>query len=174
VSLDDLAPIDEFHIRGWEATKELAEEIGLHAEKLVLDIGWGLGGASRRLASGYSCRVIGLDLTEEYCRAAEALSTRLRLQALVSYRTGNALALPFDDTSFDVVWIQHASMNIGQKARLYGEIPVCNGVYANASTLEDCREQLEEVLEEWILFRVSRNLPLPVIDGIEITIKEVA
>jgi MPBQ/MSBQ methyltransferase len=44
VSLDDLAPIDEFHIRGWEATKELAEEIGLHAEKLVLDIGWGLGG----------------------------------------------------------------------------------------------------------------------------------
>ena len=56
----------------------------------------------------------------------------------------------------------------------YGEIPVCNGVYANAATLEDCREQLEEVLEEWILFRVSRNLPLPAIDGIELTIKEVA
>ena len=56
----------------------------------------------------------------------------------------------------------------------YGEIPVCNGVYANAATLEDCREQLEEVLEEWILFRVSRTLPLPAIDGIELTIKEVA
>ena len=41
----------------------------------------------------------------------------------------------------------------------YGEIPQCNGVYANADTLEDCREQLREVLEEWVLFRVHRNLP---------------
>ena len=56
----------------------------------------------------------------------------------------------------------------------YGEIPVCNGVYSNASTLEECREQLEEVLEEWILLRVYKNLPLPVVDGIELTINEVA
>ena len=56
----------------------------------------------------------------------------------------------------------------------YGEIPGLEGVYANARTLEACREELEEVLEEWILLRVSRNLPLPVIDGIELSIKEVA
>jgi predicted RNase H-like HicB family nuclease len=54
----------------------------------------------------------------------------------------------------------------------YGEIPGFDGVYANADTLEGCRDELEEVLEEWILFRVSRNLPLPVVDGIELTIKE--
>jgi predicted RNase H-like HicB family nuclease len=56
----------------------------------------------------------------------------------------------------------------------YGEIPGFDGVYANANTLEDCREELEEVLEEWILFRISKNLPLPKVDGIELTIKEVA
>jgi predicted RNase H-like HicB family nuclease len=56
----------------------------------------------------------------------------------------------------------------------YGEIPECNGVYANATTLEDCREILREVLEEWILFRVYRRLPTPVIDGIGLTVKEVA
>jgi len=56
----------------------------------------------------------------------------------------------------------------------YGEIPECNGVYANAATLEQCREQLREVLDEWILFRVHRNLPLPVVDGIELAIKDVA
>ena len=56
----------------------------------------------------------------------------------------------------------------------YGEIPACEGVYANAGTLEDCREELREVLEEWVLFRVHRHLVLPVIDGIEITINEVA
>ena len=56
----------------------------------------------------------------------------------------------------------------------YGEIPVCQGVYANAKTLDNCRDELEEVLEEWLLFRISRNLPLPVIDGMELEIKEVA
>ncbi len=55
----------------------------------------------------------------------------------------------------------------------YGEIPGFQGIYANASTLEACRDELEEALEEWILLRISRNLPLPVVDGIELTIKEV-
>lgn len=63
---------------------------------------------------------------------------------------------------------------LSDDATFYSEIPGFDGVYANAETLEGCREELEEVLEDWILFRVSRNLPLPVIDGIELTIKEVA
>jgi len=54
----------------------------------------------------------------------------------------------------------------------YGEIPGFDGVYANADTLEGCRHELEEVLEEWIFFRISRNLSLPVVDGIELVIKE--
>ena len=56
----------------------------------------------------------------------------------------------------------------------YGEIPGFDGVYANADTLESCREELEEILEEWILLRVSKHLPLPAVDGIDLTIKEVA
>ena len=55
----------------------------------------------------------------------------------------------------------------------YAEVPEFAGVYSNADNLETCRTELEEVLEEWILFRVSRNLPLPIVDGIELTIKEV-
>jgi predicted RNase H-like HicB family nuclease len=56
----------------------------------------------------------------------------------------------------------------------YGAISECSGAYANAATLEECREQLREVVEEWVLFRVHRNLALPVIDGIELATKEVA
>jgi predicted RNase H-like HicB family nuclease len=56
----------------------------------------------------------------------------------------------------------------------YGDIPGFEGVYANAETLEACRDELEEVLEEWILFRVSRNLSLPVVEGLSLIIKEVA
>jgi len=71
--------------------------------------------------------------------------------------------------------LRHAKYEIlTGEGTYYGEIPQCRGVYANAAGLEDCREQLREVLEEWILFRVHRNLPLPVIDGIELAIKEVA
>ena len=56
----------------------------------------------------------------------------------------------------------------------YGEIPGFEGVYANAATLEACREELREVLEEWVLFRVSRSLALPVVDGHELTIRAIA
>ncbi len=122
LTLDDLAPIDEFHIRGPEATREMAQEIGLGEGMQVLDVGCGLGGPSRRLASNYGCRVTGLDLTEAYCRVAEALSVRLDLDHLVSYRTGNALDMPFEDMSFDVLWTQHTAMNIGEKAQLYTEM----------------------------------------------------
>jgi predicted RNase H-like HicB family nuclease len=56
----------------------------------------------------------------------------------------------------------------------YGEIKDCEGVYANASTLEECRKELEQTLEDWILLRVSKNLSLPQIGGIDLRIKEVA
>lgn len=53
----------------------------------------------------------------------------------------------------------------------YGEIPGFEGVYANCGRLEHCRNELEEVLEEWLLLRISRNLPIPVVDGIDLQIK---
>ena len=122
LTLEDFAPIDEFHIRGPEATREMAEAIGLGGGMQVLDVGSGLGGPSRRLAAGYGCRVTGLDLTESYCRVARALSRRLGLDHLVTYRVGDALDMPFDDMRFDVLWTQHAAMNIGDKPRLYNEM----------------------------------------------------
>jgi predicted RNase H-like HicB family nuclease len=55
----------------------------------------------------------------------------------------------------------------------YGEVPGFEGVYANAVTLEACREELESTLEDWILFRVSRNLPLPEAGGLRLEVAEV-
>ena len=77
-----------------------------------------------------------------------------------------------------VKYMQAASLRakyerLADDGSVYGEIPVCNGVYANGSTLEECREELAEVLEEWVLFRVCKNLPLPAIDGIALRIGEV-
>ena len=119
---EDLAPVDEFHICGRKATLELAREIHLDKSMQVLDVGSGLGGASRCLALEFGCHVTGLDLTEEYCRVATMLARRLGLESLVSYRHGNALQMPFADASFDVVWTQHASMNIPDKTGLCREM----------------------------------------------------
>jgi predicted RNase H-like HicB family nuclease len=71
--------------------------------------------------------------------------------------------------------LRHANYEIlADDGTFYGAIPECPGVYANAATLEDCREQLREVLDGWVLLRVHRNLSLPAIDGIDLTITEVA
>lgn len=119
---EDLAPVDAFHIRGRAATLELARAVGLDAGKHVLDVGSGIGGTSRCLATEFGCRVTGIDLTDEYCRAAEMLSGKVGLADRVDYRQGDATRLPFDDAVFDVVWTEHVAMNIPDKTRLYGEM----------------------------------------------------
>jgi len=63
---------------------------------------------------------------------------------------------------------------LSDDSSFYGEIPGFQGVYANADTLEACRDELEDVLEGWILFRVSRNLDLPIVDNIDLSIKKVS
>lgn len=118
----DLAPVDEFHIRGRAATLELARAAGLDASQHVLDVGSGVGGTSRCLAKEFGCRVTGIDLTDEYCRAAAMLTGKVGLTHLVDYRQGDATRLPFDDGVFDVVWSEHVAMNIPDKPRLYQEM----------------------------------------------------
>jgi len=118
----DLSAIDQLHVRGVEATRELAERLELSADDHVLDVGCGIGGPSRQLAAGYGCRVTGVDLTEAYCRLAEEMARWVGLEDRLDYRTADALALPFAAETFDVVWTQHAAMNIADKARLYAEM----------------------------------------------------
>jgi SAM-dependent methyltransferase len=122
LSLEDFAPVDEFHIRGREATAELAAELGLASGMRVLDVGCGIGGPSRHVAATHDCHVTGIDLTEEYCRVAALLTDRVGLGDRVEYRPGNALAMPFGDGAFDAAYTQHAAMNIADKARLYAEV----------------------------------------------------
>lgn len=122
LSLEELAPIDEFHIRGRTATLELAQAAGLRSSNRVLDLGSGIGGTSRCLAQEFGCRVTGIDLTEEYCQVAAMLTAKVGLDGLVDYHQGDATRLPFDDHEFDVVWTEHVAMNIPEKRRLYSEI----------------------------------------------------
>ena len=121
LNLEDLAPVDEFHVRGRPATAELTGALGLTPGMRVLDVGCGIGGPSRYVAATYDCDVVGIDLTEEYCQVAALLADRVGLGGRVEYRPGNALAMPFDDGAFDAAYTQHVAMNIDDKGRLYAE-----------------------------------------------------
>jgi SAM-dependent methyltransferase len=118
---DDLAPFDEFHGGGRNSTRELASLAGVHAGMHVLDVGSGIGGPARTLAAEFGCRVTGIDLTAEFCRAAAMLTSRVGLSDRVTFRQGNALDMPFADGTFDMVWTQNTLMNIADKRRLVHE-----------------------------------------------------
>jgi MPBQ/MSBQ methyltransferase len=115
----DLAPLDQFHTRGRDATLDLAKLCAVRANMQVLDVGCGIGGPARLLTAEFGCKVTGIDLTEEFCETATVLSRLVKVP--VEYRQANALDLPFESDSFDVVWTQHVSMNIEDKDRLYAE-----------------------------------------------------
>lgn len=122
LTLADLAPVDEFHTGGREATVAFAAELGFTPGMHILDVGCGIGGPSRYIAETYGCRVTGIDLTEEFIRTAAALARRVGLADRVSYRQASALDLPFAPGTFDGAYMMHVGMNIEDKAALFGEV----------------------------------------------------
>ena len=122
LSIDDLAPIDEFHTRGRESTREVAGLADIKPPDLILDVGCGLGGTARYLAVQYNCHVVGMDLTKEYIAVGKKLTELVGLSDRVELFHGNALKIPFEDERFDIVWTEHVQMNIADKNRFYSEI----------------------------------------------------
>lgn len=119
---DDLAPIDEFHSRRRAATRELAAMLAPAPGSRVIDIGSGIGGPARYLASAHGCDVTGVDLTPEFVAAATDLTRRTGLTEHVRFEEGSALALPFPDGGFDHAWSQNVAMNIDDRATFYAEV----------------------------------------------------
>ena len=122
LSLDDLAPADEFHIGGRAATIEFAQQLDLKPGQRLLDVGSGLGGPARYVAHAHGCLVTGIDLTDEYVRTARALSARVGLADKVTFVQGSALDMPFPAGSFDGAYMLHVGMNIEDKAALFGQV----------------------------------------------------
>lgn len=118
----DLPPVDEMHIRSRVATAELAALAHVGDESRVLDAGCGLGGSARYLAATFGCRVLGVDLTAALCAAASRLSTAIGLGQHTRFVRASATALPLANGRFDVVWTQHAQMNIADKTSFYSHL----------------------------------------------------
>ena len=117
----DLAPVDEFHIRGRAATLEIIKALDITADSHVLDLGSGLGGPARTLAELTGCTVTGIDLTPEFCEVARALSEWTGLSDRTHFHVGDATATGLPDASVDAALTVHVAMNIPDKAALYAE-----------------------------------------------------
>jgi ubiquinone/menaquinone biosynthesis C-methylase UbiE len=122
VTVDDLAPVDEFHIGGRQASEEFINQLGLSANNHVLDVGCGIGGTSRFVASRFGCRVTGIDLTPEFVSTGQSLCDWVGLTGQVKLTQGDAAAMPFSDESFDAAFMLHVGMNIANKIGLFAEI----------------------------------------------------
>ncbi len=121
VTREDLANLDEIHIRGLEATLELGKLADLKPGMRVLDVGCGVGGPARTLAAEFGCEVVGLEIVGEFCRAATMLTEWVGMTDQVSFREGDMRAMPFPDVEFDLVFTQHTIMNVADKVALFKE-----------------------------------------------------
>ena len=121
-TVEDLAPVDEFHVGGLESTKELAAQMDLRPGLRVLDVGSGIGGPARYFAARHACRVTGVDLTEEFIQVAGSLTRLAKLEALVDFRQASALEMPFESAAFDRACMIHVGMNIADKDALFREV----------------------------------------------------
>ncbi|MCP5424945.1 MAG: methyltransferase domain-containing protein [Gammaproteobacteria bacterium] len=122
VTSDDLSPVDEFHVGGRLATRLLLDQMIISTDDRVLDVGCGIGGASRFTAQAFGCQVIGVDLTAEFIEVGNALCRWVGLDSRIHLLQGNVLALDCPNDTFDKAFMIHVGMNIIDKTALATEI----------------------------------------------------
>tara|TARA_B100000809_G_scaffold74402_1_gene72166 strand:- start:976 stop:1803 length:828 start_codon:yes stop_codon:yes gene_type:complete len=121
LTVEDLAPVDHFHARGFRATQALADRLPIAAGQRLLDIGCGVGGPARYLAKRFGCEVDGIDITPAFVDAAIRLTADLGLSDVVRIRHGDGAVLPYADALFDGAIGLHVTMNIADRPAFFRE-----------------------------------------------------
>ncbi len=121
LTIDDLAPVDHFHARGFPATVELGDHLPVNTGDHVLDIGCGVGGPARYFAQRFGCRVSGVDITRPFVDAANKLTVLLHMTDQVFVQHGDGQRLPFTDGTFDGAYSQHVTMNVPDRGQFFAE-----------------------------------------------------
>ena len=120
--VEDLGPVDEFHIGGRIASAHFLDQLDIKPSQTILDVGCGLGGSARFAAKTYGAKLVGLDLTPEYVAAGQTLCDWVGLSDRIELHHGSALSLPFDAAHFDGAFMMHVGMNIQDKQALMAEV----------------------------------------------------
>lgn len=121
LTIEQLAPVDHFHARGFPATIELADTLPIEEGQHLIDIGCGIGGPARYLAKRFGCKVDGLDITGPFVEAGNQLSQLVGMQDDVNIVHGDGQHLPYKEETFDGGYAQHVTMNVPDRALFFGE-----------------------------------------------------
>ena len=121
VTVEQMAPVDHLHARGFAATVELADVLPVRAGDHLVDIGCGIGGPARYLAKRFNCRVSGIDITPAFVDAANRLTALLGMQESVDVKLGDGQKLPYADETFDGGYAQHVTMNVADRDAFFSE-----------------------------------------------------
>jgi SAM-dependent methyltransferase len=121
VTVEQLAPVDHFHARGFPATRDLADVLPIRAGNRLVDIGCGLGGPARYLAERFGCEVEGIDITEPFVLAGNRLTEMVGLTERVTIQHGDGQRLPYGDSCFDGGYTQHVTMNVADRDSFFRE-----------------------------------------------------
>lgn len=122
VTVEELGPVEEFHIGGRVASEDFLDQLRLSSDDHVLDVGCGLGGTTRFVAHRYGSRVTGIDLTVEYIESGQVLCSWVGLEHRITLDHGSATEMPYSDCAFDKACMLHVGMNIAEKHRLASEL----------------------------------------------------
>jgi len=164
LSEDILQEHDQDHFGGVEANDILASKAGIERSHRVLDVCSGMGGPARYLAQRLGCRVTGLDLTRSRYDSAIRLTRLAKLAHLVDFRLGDALQMPFDDSSFDVVIGQEAWCHVPDKPRLIAE---CARVVKPRGTIAFTDILRREGLQPAEMQRMQQGMPFPTLETLD-------
>lgn len=121
VTIEQLAPVDHFHARGFPATKDLADALPIAPEQRIVDIGCGIGGPARYMARRFRCHVDGIDITKPFVEAANKLSKLVGMEESVICVHGDGQNLPCEDGAFDGAYSQHVTMNVPDRKAFFRE-----------------------------------------------------
>ena len=121
LTVEDLAPVDHFHARGFPATVDLADRLAVKSNSHILDIGCGLGGPARYFAKRFHCKVTGIDITPAFVEAGSQLTVLLGMEKQVTIEQGDGQHLPYADGVFDGTYTQHVTMNVADRRLFFGE-----------------------------------------------------
>ncbi|WDR04002.1 methyltransferase domain-containing protein [Devosia algicola] len=116
-----LYPFDQFHGGELLATQEHARRLEPGAREHILDVGSGIGGPARYMASTYGCRVSGIDITERFVAAANELTALCGMEGQARFVKADAAALPFDDDGFERGYCLYVGMNLPDRAKVMHE-----------------------------------------------------
>jgi cyclopropane fatty-acyl-phospholipid synthase-like methyltransferase len=110
---------DQNHIGGIEFVRELAALCSIKPDTKIIDLGAGLGGPARILATAYGCRVLGIEISSTRCRTAKRLTALVGLSDRVHFRCADITSIQIPHRAAHLLWAQNSLTHIQNRERVF-------------------------------------------------------